>query len=333
MDVRVGLVWSVVLVAVPKKYQWLMKMKKPRHQWWREAYRSNRYLQGKSDTHVVARIRYLHETMMTLSPTGQIGFQEIGTLGLGEYLMVRYTHTLEEIELRHMQLPDGFLAGAHLPRITYPNTPPELLCYEKRKRKEPGQLFKYGKEKYLKSSLKEGLFRFAGARSYKDPSLNPAIHDDELALTIYPTRAPMNSILGIPSLASDGGLTLTHFTDYYIQCFSHCYSLRMFEDFSADSCLVIYDAKEFGRRILSKLEECFPDWVVGSIPVTYIDPDEPGDKPLPIPAAKHMKYAYQLEERIICHPKTQMLERLSPFMLTIGQIDDIAELVTFNMLD
>jgi hypothetical protein len=306
-------------------------MKKPRDHWWREAYRSNRYLKGKSDTHVVDRMRYLHETMTTLSPTGQIGFEGINEYGLGEYLLVRYTHTLEEIDLRQMRLPDGFLAEVHVPRSTYPCKPSELVCYENRQRQEPGQLFKYGKEKYLRSSLEKGEFRFAGAQSYKDPSLNPAIHDDELALTIYPTIEPMNSILGFPSMASDGGLTLTHFTDYYIQCFSHRYNLRMFKDFSADSCLVIYDSKEFAKRILSKLKERFPDWIVGAIPVTYIDPDEPGDNPLPIPTAKHMKYAYQLEQRIICHPKTQILEQLSPFMLTIGRVDDIAELVTFSV--
>lgn len=300
-------------------------MEKPRQQWWREAYHANRYLVGKSDAHVVARLRYLIETMLTLSPTGQIGMESGDKLG--EWLMARFTHTQEEMILRKIQPPNNFLAAAHVPRVSHPNIPAELTCYELRMRSEPGQIFKFGKKKHLIAALKEGSLRFTGASSYKDPSLNSAIQDDELSFTIYPTQSIANPILSSPTMAHDGGLTITHHTDYYVQCFSTKYNLRMFEDFSADSCLIIYDGREFGNRILKDLHSRFPNWIVGSIPVSYVDPDDPGSSPLSIPAVKHMRYAYQREERIVCHPERETFDQLNPFTITVGSLEDIAELV------
>lgn len=298
---------------------------KPKDQWWREAYHLNRYLAGKSDAHIVTRLRYLIETILTLSPTGKIGIEGQGELG--EWLLARLTHTREEMALRGMQPPDGFLVGAHVPRVAHPNPPAELTSYERRSRSDPGQVFKFGKKKYLIPALKEGSLRFSGARSYEDPSLNSAIQDDEISLTIYPTQTSTIPILGTPTMAADDGLTLTHHTDYYVQCFSTRHTLRMYEDFSADCCLIIYDAREFGNRIFHCLRARFPDWIVGSIPVSYVDPDDPGHLPLPIPAAKHMKYAYQREERIICHSKSETFNQLQPFTVKVGSLEDIAELI------
>lgn len=241
---------------------------------------------------------------------------------------MKFTQTLHELELRNVNPPDNFLAGANVPRFTYPNKPPEMGCYEGRKREEPGQVFKFGKKKWLEGSFNEGSFRFAGAASYNDPSLNAAIQDDELTLSIHPTKVASTGILGLASRSQDGGLTLTHPTDYYVQCLSDRYTLRMYKDFGADACLVIYDGKEFGRRIISELRKHCGDWIVGAIPVTYVDPDAPGEGILPIPAAKHFKYIYQREERIICHPRRESFRSLQPFTITIGPMNDIAELIS-----
>lgn len=292
---------------------------------WRHEYAANRYLAGKSVAHITSRLRYLLETIVTLSPSGQIGVEADGKLA--RWLWARFTHTTYEFEMRGLGFPAGFLAGAHIPRVTHPRTAPEHDAYLKRKRTATGEIFKFGKKKWLNLALDEGSLRFASAVTYKDPSLNPAIQDDELSFTIYPTSSAPVGIIGIPSASSSGSITLTHLTDYYVQCFSTRYSLRMYEDFSADSCLIVYDAKEFGRRVIKLLRAVFPDWIIGSIPITYVDPDDPGNAPLPIPAAKHMKYAYQCEERIVCHPRTQVLEELHPVTIQAGSLRDIAEVV------
>jgi len=269
---------------------------------------------------------------MTLSGDGKIGVE--GTDGPGHWLWERFTHTQHEFELRGMGPPAGFLAQAHVPRHCPQGQPPESECYQKRRRPEPGQLFKYGKKRDLESALNDGILRFSGASTYSDPSLNPAIQDDELSFTIFPT-SPHDGlakcgVCGFPLLQKDGSVSLTHPTDYYVQCFSQRYSLRMFEDFGVDSCLVVYDAKAYLSRFMEALRRRFPDWITTSVPVSYVDPDDPGSDPLPIPLAKHIRYVYQCEGRMICHPKAERIAKLDPVMISVGPLSDIAEIVTLK---
>jgi hypothetical protein len=299
---------------------------KPRKEFWRDAYRANRYLAQKPESHLAERFRYLNECITTLTDSGQLGFEGRSKLGL--WLWAKVTHTLYEFELRGLGLPAGMLAGAALPNTTYPIRPKGVDAYANRKRNEEGQLFKFGKRKRIESMLLQGEFKFAGASTYQDPSLNPAIRDDELDFTIYPALGGKDLPAGINPMPGSDWIKMRHPTDYYVQCFSTKYALRLFDDFPGGSCLVIYDGKEFGRRLLPVLRAQFPNWIVGSVPVSYIDPDDPGRDPIVIPAAKHMKYAYQNEERIVCHPRTDFSQNLPPIVIQIGSLEDIAEMIT-----
>lgn len=177
--------------------------------------------------------------------------------------------------------------------------------------------------------LLQGSFRFAGASTYQDPSLNSSIRDDELSFTIYPAQESNVSLpTGVKPIPGSDWIKIRHPTDYYVQCFSRKYALRLFDDFPGGSCLVVYDGKEFGRRLLPVLKQRFPNWIVGGFPVSYIDPDDPGSNPIVIPASKHLKYAYQNEERIICHPQTEFSQNLPPISVQIGSLEDIAEMIT-----
>lgn len=120
---------------------------------------------------------------------------------------------------------------------------------------------------------------------------------------------------------------MRHPSDFYVQCLSLRFAPRLFDDFEADSCLIIYDAKEFGRRVMGALRTRFPDWFVTSFGMTYIDPDNPGDEPILLPTAKHMRYIYQQEQRILCHPRMPV-RRLDAIMIESGPLGDIAEVVS-----
>jgi len=298
---------------------------------WRAGYRENRYLEHKTMEHVAARMRYLAECVLQLSSKGTIIPETKSQLT--SWLWARITHTMYECELRSEAWPDGFMAGANVPRSTSNGIAPEQVCYDSRKRTEPGEVFRFGNRQWLNRSLCYGEFRICPASKYKELDLNDAIRDDELSFVAY-SRFPNDlrqaqNFYALPSLMSDGGVRLSAISDYYVLCVSMRYSLRMYADFKADSCLIIYDAKEFGRRLICKIKDVLPEWIIGSLPVKYVDPDDPKDGPFHIPQVKHMKYAYQMEERVIAHPKKPQAS-FDELYVTIGSIEDIAEVITLR---
>jgi hypothetical protein len=156
--------------------------------------------------------------------------------------------------------------------------------------------------------LEQGSIRFAPASSYRDASLNAAIQDDELGFTYYPGKAglpltklphpdrnrlgrnatPERLLRAVPQPAVctatirrlRGGQLPDHLRPERIRAAGSCEALRM----------------------------RFPDWFVTAFGMTYIDPDNPGDEPILLPRAKHMRYIYQQEQRILCHPRTPVGE-------------------------
>ena len=54
---------------------------------------------------------------------------------------------------------------------------------------------------------------------------------------------------------------------------------------------------------------------------------DPGDEPILLPRAKHMRYIYQQEQRILCHPRTPV-GKLEPITVEVGPLSTFAELVS-----
>lgn len=292
-----------------------------RQEIWEAEYRANPYLAGKPLSHLVDRFRYLVESQATLTESGQLEFEVEKQLAI--WHLSRLTHLFMEFGAR-----GGIPAGIEpkLPTLTHPEAPRGVVAYRSRKRPEPGQLFKFGKHRWLLPMLEQGSIRFAPASSYRDASLNAAIQDDELGFTYFPGKAgpPLTKL---PQPGGTDGVHMRHPSDFYVQCLSLRFAPRLFDDFEADSCLIIYDAKEFGRRVMGALRTRFPDWFVTSFGMTYIDPDNPGDEPILLPTAKHMRYIYQQEQRILCHPRMPV-RRLDAIMIESGPLGDIAEVVS-----
>ncbi len=292
-----------------------------RQEIWEDEYRKHPYLAGKPLTHLVERFRYLIESQATLTEGGQLGFEVESRLAI--WHLSRLTHLFMEFGARG-GIPPGI--EPKLPNLTHPVTPSGVLAYRARKRSVPGQLFKFGKSRWLLPLLDRGLLRFAPASTYRDTSLNSAIQDDELGVTYYPGQSgpPLSEL---PHPAGADWVHMRHSSDFYVQCLSQRFAPRLFDDFEADSCLIIYDAKEFERRTLAGLRARLPDWFVTAFGMTYIDPDNPGDGPILLPTAKHMRYIYQQEQRFLCHPRAAVA-KLDAITLEIGPLTGLAELVS-----
>ncbi|ACB77736.1 hypothetical protein [Opitutus terrae] len=296
--------------------------KRTRQQALEDDYRANLYLAGKPDAHVLERFRYLLQCTTTLSATGQIGFET--REALMPYLLRRQAHIQMELGIRG-GIPAHAASREDLPKITHPEIPAGTRAYRGRKRPEIGQLFKFGQQHWLQAMIERGSIRFAPASSYSSPTFNNAIRDDELTFTYYPGKAspPLKVLRHDPGT---DWMQIRHPSDFYLQCLTDRFAVRMFDDFGADSCLIIYDAKEFGQRVINALKIKFSDWFVLGVGVTYIDPDDPGDQEIFVPTTKHLRYIYQQEQRFICHPR-EPVRQLEAFTIEIGSLGDIAELV------
>jgi hypothetical protein len=296
--------------------------KRTRQEMWEEYYRSNPYLRGKPESHLIERFGYLVHNLVSATESKQLGL--VTERRMIEWLMSRLTHMFMEFSARG-GIPAHAREKIRLPNLAESRAPAGARAYNSRARKEPGQAFKFGKLHWLQRMLGTGEIRFLPASAYSDPSLNQAIRDDELTFTYFPAKSSP-ALKGLPRVLGADWMRQRHPSDYYVQCFSCAFALRLFDDFEADACLIVYDGREFARRVVGALTKKFPGWISAGISITYIDPDDPGDGEIVIPAVKHMKYFYQQEQRFISHPRTS-IARLDPITIEIGSLSDIAELI------
>lgn len=69
-----------------------------RQEIWEDEYRKNPYLAGKPLAHLVERFRYLVESQLTLSESGQLGFEAEKRLAI--WHLARLTHLFMEFNSR-----------------------------------------------------------------------------------------------------------------------------------------------------------------------------------------------------------------------------------------
>lgn len=297
------------------------------HHKWRLEYRSRRYLEYVSNEKLFSRMRYAMENITILSDGGKVGLLQPDDEGF--FFMELFSHTHEEMTLRDIkQPPDGFLAEANIPDPGM-GAPNAIKNYSK---SLDGCLFKFSKKKYLEKILEDGIFQISPASAYKDPSLNNAIRDSELELTVFVQPEEIKLKLKDGSyLKPKGVIDFTSKVDsnYYVYCMGQFLFPRLFNDFDADSVLIIRDRDEFLRRLISGVEKSLPRWKGVHASVAYTDPY------IPIPGVeaivhftKLVQYFYQREYRIVWFPpKGETFAHLDPIDIEIGALSDICDLV------
>lgn len=258
-----------------------------------------------------------------------------------EKWMILWTHVLEEFVIRFGPYPAGFktvgMKNGRIPDPRSPNAPKAANAVKSTSFPQGDYFFKYGKSKYLKQALNENRIRISPASSYRDPSLNPAIRDEELELSIYPLPSELK-------IKAYDGKTGAHKSDihpenfvyrarsktnYYVYCLSLSFSPRLFLDFEADACLVIRKPSEFQEMILSIFESKIQDWSGGGERVVYIDPLNCPMADIDVFSSKHFRYAYQREYRFIWLPPDPE-QNLDNFLIEVPDIAEYCYLVNLS---
>ena len=184
-----------------------------------------------------------------------------------------------------------------------------------------------------------GKIRISPASSYSDPSLNRAKQDNELSFDSFLPNSEVTATLldketGSPiqriELVGDITKTLELTSDYYVYCMTHALTYRMFDDFSADACVIIHDTEKFGEQLHSAVLKHLPEWLYWDEPVKYIDPYLSRTDEVNLFSSKNFRYWYQQEYRFIWVPPPEKTysNKLEPFFIELGSLKDLAEFVS-----
>ncbi len=298
-----------------------------RHEW-RKMYLSNRYLSQLKKSELESRLDDILLNMLVFSEDGLPSFnQTIQMKGLVE----RFIHLDEEGIQRGNPIPNNLLEDASRYLCKYQNVRRAIKAWGNREPIMGEYLVKFSKRKYLTQMIDSGKIRVNPASFYDDPSLNQAVQDKELSqILVLPQGTNLKRKMGSGNYKEIEGilnisLTKKSPTDFYVYCMTKLYQHRLFDDFNADACLLIYDINKFTKRFLDYLKKDYSDWLLASGEVYYYDPFFP-ISPSNIPFNKHFRFWYQSEYRIVFEPKNPV-EILKPVDLEIGQLDDCCELI------
>lgn len=309
-----------------------------RHEFWRQQYRADRYMETLSVEDFVERGKDIMANFLTLEENLKIGVLQIDKAG--EYWIKTWTHIMEECVLRKYVHPYPFgnqLNDLQVPKHDWPGIGKAITAFKELNIKDGSFLAKYSKNDYLLETLKEGKICINPASSFSDPSLNRAVRDFELELKFYNKRKAKEETLSnnssdlesqIKSIGDDGH-TIKSNTDYFVYCLSSCWAPRLFGDFEANSCLIIKQPESFVRRLMQALTAKFPTWHGIGTNVKYIDPLRSSKEGVNIFYSKQFRFAYQKEYRVAWYPKDPK-EKLDHFFVSLGNLEDICELINLE---
>jgi len=309
-------------------------MQLKRHEIWRAQYRVRRYMEHLDETALEQRLRDVITNLTILSEAGQLSLRPVPREG--EQWVILWTHILEEYALRGIGLPASTSPeGILLPKTTWPDAPRAAKAIKGRNLTPGTYLVKYGKERYIRQAYMAGIIRIAPASSYEDPSLNPSIKDSELQLSVelLPSETKLHITdgqTGKPKgrLRPVGNIKVTQKsrTNYYVYCLSTVYDYRLFDDFEANSCLIIGNAEGFLTSLISAFEAECRGWHGWHSEVRYIDPLNISDNDIDVFFGKHFRYSYQKEYRVVWLPENEQ-KKLAPVLLEVGGLSDCADLI------
>jgi hypothetical protein len=225
-----------------------------------------------------------------------------------------------------------------IPKYDWPSVQRAIKQIRSISYSEDGALFKYGKEKFLRPMVETGSIRIMAAATYDDPSLNPAIRDSELEISLIslPSEVRLQAFdgkTGKPKgiIRPTGNVIWTERarSNVYVYCLASRFDPRMFGDFEADSCVVIKDPVRFVETIQAEWDRRFEEWAGVALPVSYIDPFGDYTSEPDVYFSKHFRYGYQREFRLVWLPPTPS-EDLDPVFLDIGSLKDYCELISLE---
>lgn len=300
-----------------------------RQEIWEEDYRRRRYLADASDADLAQRFRDILLNYHNVTAEGRLGVNT-NREELLTWLPV-LTHVLQEFNFRG-GIPAGIASKNDLPFITFPEPPNGFKILNGATIPE-SPLIKLGRKEHMAAMFGEGKIRIAPVSSYADPSLNRAIKDDELSLSVFALKSEISARVldkktgkAGPTIQAVGDVTITDSCfDFYVYCMCEKYDYRLLNDFEATAMVVIHDHRTFGQRLLKALKDKFGEaYMYMWVPVYYVDPYNYDHTRLSTHFSKHFRYAYQHEHRFLMVPRGNRTEPLPPFFINVGPLNDIA---------
>jgi hypothetical protein len=314
-----------------------------RQDMWSIHYRQNRYLKLLTEEEMIQRGKDILENQIVLKTT-QNGIVKKGLHKFeedAEKWMRLYNDLQEECLLRgykdDYQLLNELKDLLKMPRPTWPGLHKAEEAFNRLDLHQAPYLVKYGEEKYLRPMLEAGHIKISAASDYNEDYLNQAIKDDELKHDLIAKADEMRVILNDSVINHlDAGpinenirVTVKSRSNFYVYCLANIFSLRLFSDFEADSCLIIKRPVEFIKALTQKFEETMPLWGYRAQPVSYYDPTDTSANDLKIGFSKHFRYEYQNEYRIVWNPPSSE-GRLNPLKFELGDLREYCELITLT---
>jgi len=307
-----------------------------RQEQWEVIYRADPYMRRLTNSELDARAADIFSNFCRLGLDGKISPQDFREAA-GEQWIIRLTHLFHEYSLRGAPFPFGLPGHPAFPHPSNPKAKAAVRTVRERALAAGVRLFKYGRTEHLRALVDRGEVRIAPASSYSDPSLNHAMRDEELAFEIHPDFSRMTMTVydgqtGEPKgtvRPIDDRITKRSTTNFYVYCLSEVLEPRLFVDFDADACLIIHNSAQFIDRLGSALEQRLPDWLIGAMPVEYVDPLLATLGSVSVLSCKHFSFAYQHESRIVAYPPTDRsyLEVIHPLVVPgLGDSCEILEL-------
>ena len=309
----------------------------PRHVMWRRQYDQRRYARHLSQVELNKRIRDILLNMLILTPEAKIGLLPITPESA--IWMEKWTHVLEEMQLRFGPYPAGFTRG-----ILHSEPFPNFVCdladraastMREYRLQSANVLVKFGRRCFMERLYREGSLRVQAASFFSGTDLTGAIRDDELTIPMsfaLSREDVIDLVINPQDVPSDLGdqrfdVRLQHPSDYWLYCLSSSVEPRLFVDFKADACVIIDQPATFSRRLEAACCQSLANCRMHEGHAQYVDPLFPTTMKLFVPFCKYFGYSYQREYRYSWLPQ-EPAAKLSHVDLTVGSLEDIAHLIT-----
>jgi hypothetical protein len=289
---------------------------------WEFLYEIFRYLECATDNYVIARYNGILKNMAALTSPDRDVIPVCSFLS-SWYWFRKEHQTRYEIQQRGLELPQK-------PPVKLEHSTNYDAPYCPRSPNSGDILFRYTNRQFAEEMLEKGKIRIGAASLVERLDSDMARFDKELEKSSYlpgmHVHVETEDGRKLP-IIGDFCRTVS-FPDYYFLCMSLDWDSALFNDFSADCCVVIKEPDIFRERLEKVTERELAGWEFHDLPVEYYDPYERIRNQLfSAGISKDFCYAYQRENRFIWfHP--QGIPAQDYKFLSLGSLADIAEIHT-----
>jgi hypothetical protein len=156
--------------------------------------------------------------------------------------------------------------------------------------------------------FRKRILLISPASSYANPELTAATHDDEVSFWLsIAAGEKLNERIGDAEPSCFDGQVVPkrqivrfQCRDYYTFCMTGAYDYRLLDDFGYDAFVVVYDIKEFSRRLMTCVTSVHPRAQLATRNAVYLDPYYCASWQLVPGFWKNLRYAYQREWPFVC---------------------------------